>query len=390
MLPLEGRVALSRFTNAIRSTALTQAAPGLCPCPVTRSQSGSRLIAKKRFYILFVSRDPDGTLNKVPVPLHYAWVFVAAAAIGLFTIAGMAGSYSRMLIKTARFNQLRHDHDTLKKDYATLAQQAQEKDVQAASLGALATEVSSLYGLTANKLTTLHVVHGRTAPVVKASNDPASAALKDSSSTLTSESYFKSIDAFYSLRDTATDGQAARMLLGPANLGRMDNPLMPGHPLRGLGSLMDGSDADFVPTLWPVTGRITSSFGEREDPVLGNGDGEFHAGIDIAGDLGEPIHATADGVVVSVGVVNGYGRMVKIDHGHGLETWYGHMSGFAVTAGQQVARGEVIGYIGHSGRTTGNHVHYEVRIHNVAVNPHRFLRSTLAQLTTAQTAPAVL
>ncbi len=348
------------------------------------------MIAKKRFYILFVSRDPDGTLNKVPVPLHYAWVFVAAAAIGLFTIAGMAGSYSRMLIKTARFNQLRHDHDTLKKDYATLAQQAQEKDVQAASLGALATEVSSLYGLTANKLTTLHVVHGRTAPVVKASNDPASAALKDSSSTLTSESYFKSIDAFYSLRDTAMDGQAARMLLGPANLGRMDNPLMPGHPLRGLGSLLDGSDADFVPTLWPVTGRITSSFGEREDPVLGNGDGEFHAGIDIAGDLGEPIHATADGVVVSAGVVNGYGRMVKIDHGHGLETWYGHMSGFAVTAGQQVARGEVIGYIGHSGRTTGNHVHYEVRIHNVAVNPHRFLRTTLAQLTTAQTAPAAL
>jgi len=325
------------------------------------------LIAKKRFYILFVSRDPDGTLNKVPVPLHYAWVFVAAAAIGLFTIAGMAGSYSRMLIKTARFNQLRHDHDTLKKDYATLAQQAQEKDVQAASLGALATEVSSLYGLTANKLTTLHVVHGRTAPVVKASNDPASAAL-----------------------NTAMDGQTARMLSGPANLGRMDNPLMPGHPLRGLGGLLDGSDADFVPTLWPVTGRITSSFGEREDPVLGNGDGEFHAGIDIAGDLGEPIHATADGVVVSAGVVNGYGRMVKIDHGHGLETWYGHMSGFAVTAGQQVVRGEVIGYIGHSGRTTGNHVHYEVRIHNVAVNPHRFLRTTLAQLTTAQTAPAAL
>lgn len=348
------------------------------------------MIAKKRFYILFVSRDPDGTLNKVPVPLHYAWVFVAAAAIGLFTVAGMAGSYSRMLIKTARFNQLRHDHDTLKKDYATLAQQAQEKDVQAASLGALATEVSSLYGLTANKLTTLHVVHGRTAPVVKASNDPASAALKDSSSTLTSESYFKSIDAFYSLRDTAMDGQTARMLSGPANLGRMDNPLMPGHPLRGLGGLLDGSDADFVPTLWPVTGRITSSFGEREDPVLGNGDGEFHAGIDIAGDLGEPIHATADGVVVSAGVVNGYGRMVKIDHGHGVETWYGHMSGFAVTAGQQVVRGEVIGYIGHSGRTTGNHVHYEVRIHNVAVNPHRFLRTTLAQLTTAQTAPAAL
>lgn len=351
------------------------------------------MIRKKRFYILFVSRDADGTLNKVPVPLHYAWAFVAAAAIGLFTIAGMAGSYSRMLIKTARFNQLRHDHDTLQKDYATLAQQAQEKDVQSASLGALATEVSSLYGLTANKLTTLNVIHGRKTPLLKAANDPASATLKDTSSNLTSESYFKSIDAFYALRNTAMDGQAARLLSGPANLGRMDNPLIPGHALRGLGGLgglLIGNDADFVPTLWPVTGRITSSFGEREDPVLSNGEGEFHAGIDIAGDLGDPIHATADGVVLSSGMVNGYGRMVKIDHGHSVQTWYGHMSGFAVTAGQTVARGEVIGYIGHSGRSTGNHVHYEVRIRSIAVNPHRFLRTTLAELTSAQTAPPVL
>jgi murein DD-endopeptidase MepM/ murein hydrolase activator NlpD len=170
----------------------------------------------------------------------------------------------------------------------------------------------------------------------------------------------------------------------------MDNPFMPGHALRGLGGLLIGSDADFVPTLWPVTGRITSSFGEREDPMLGNGEGEFHAGIDIAGDLGEPIHATADGVVVSAGMVNGYGRMVKIDHGHGVQTWYGHMSGFAVTADQTVVRGEVIGYIGHSGRSTGNHVHYEVRIRSIAVNPHRFLRTTLAELTSAQTGPPTL
>ena len=346
------------------------------------------MIAKKRFYILFVSRDPDGTLNKVPVPLHYAWVFVAAAAVGLFTVAGLAGSYSRMLIKTARFNQLRHDHDTLQKDYASLAQQAHEKDVQAASLGALATEVSSLYGLTANKLTILHAGKSRRIQLAAATNDPAKAPLKETSAVFDNNSYYKSIDAFYALRDTAMNGEATRMLSGPADLGRMNNPLMPGHAMRGLGAMLLGSDADFVPTLWPVTGRITSSFGEREDPVLGNGDGEFHAGIDIAGDLGEPIHATADGVVVSSGIVNGYGRMVKLDHGHGVETWYGHMSGFAVTAGQSVVRGQVIGYIGHSGRTTGNHVHYEVRIRNIAVNPHRFLRTTLSQLTTSEV-PAV-
>src|ERR1700710_933709 len=101
---------------------------------------------------MFVSRCKNVHLNKIPVPLHYASVFVAAAAIGMFTITGLAGSYSRMLIKTARFNQLRQDHDSLQKDYAHLEKASHEKDIQAASLGSLASEVSALYGLTASKL----------------------------------------------------------------------------------------------------------------------------------------------------------------------------------------------------------------------------------------------
>jgi murein DD-endopeptidase MepM/ murein hydrolase activator NlpD len=338
------------------------------------------LITKKRFYILLVSRDNDGTIKKVPVPLHYAYVFAAVAVIGLFTITGLAGSYSRMLIKTARFNQLRQDHQTLQQDYAHLEKQAHEKDVQAASLGSLATEVSALYGLTAGKLT-----HGSVARMMpgkgKDKNAVATAPLKDTS-TYSSETYFKSVDAFYALRTSAMDGDATRMLIASSGvvptLGRMPNPLLPGHDLPAFISPED--EASYTPNLWPVVGAISSSFGEREDPVLGTGEGEFHTGLDIAGPLGTPIHATADGVVVSAQLENGYGRMVRIDHGHGLQTCYGHMSGFAVTAGQSVSRGQVIGYIGHSGRTTGNHVHYEVRIHNTPVNPHKYLRdNTLAE-----------
>jgi murein DD-endopeptidase MepM/ murein hydrolase activator NlpD len=163
----------------------------------------------------------------------------------------------------------------------------------------------------------------------------------------------------------------------------MANPLMPGHDIAGLG-LSDNE----IPTLWPVTGPITSSFGERENP-FNEGEAEFHPGIDISGPLGTPIHATADGVVLAAQVVNGYGREVTIDHGHGLETLYGHMSGFAVTPGQSVTRGQVIGYIGHSGRTTGNHVHYEVRINNTPVNPHKYLRTTLADFGTTPGTPAL-
>lgn len=324
---------------------------------------------------MLVSRGEDGSLNKVPVPLHYAYLFVAAAAIGMFTIAGLAGSYSRMLIKTARFNQLRQDHNSLQKDYAHLEKAAHEKDIQAASLGSLASEVSALYGLTTSKLavpmgklTDKH--HTKSAGVA---DSIATTPLADSPDS-SEEAYYKSVDAFYALRNTAMNGIAIRPL---SNIGA------PGYHAAtdlfgaGFGSM---EAASYIPTLWPIMGPITSSFGQREDPILGNGEGEFHTGIDISAPNGIPIRATGDGLVREAQMSNGYGREVVIDHGHGVETVYGHMSGFAVIAGQAVVRGQVIGYVGHSGRTTGSHLHYEVRIRNTPVNPHKYLRTTLADL----------
>jgi murein DD-endopeptidase MepM/ murein hydrolase activator NlpD len=327
---------------------------------------------KKRYYIMLVSRDENGNLNKVPVPLHYAYLFVAAAAIGMFTITGLAGSYSRMLIKTARFNQLRQDHNSLQKDYAHLEKAAHEKDIQAASLGSLASEVSALYGLTASKLA---LPMGKLAD----KNHAKSAGVADSVATAslatddTDEGYYKSIDAFNSLRNSAMNGMVMHPLSNFGNFGSTD--VLGGS---GIGSM---EAVAYIPTLWPITGPITSSFGQREDPVLGNGEGEFHTGIDISAPTGIPIRATGDGNVLKAEMSNGYGREVVIDHGHGVETVYGHMSGFAVIAGQEVFRGQVIGYVGHSGRTTGgSHLHYEVRIRNTPVNPHKYLRTTIADL----------
>src|SRR5580765_7928274 len=323
---------------------------------------------------MFVSRDEDGNLNKVPVPLHYAYLFVAAAVIGMFTITGLAGSYSRMLIKTARFNQLRQDHNALRKDYAHLEEAARQKDIQAASLGSLANEVSALYGLTASKLA---MPVGRlTGKASRKHGEAVAEAVEKAplaeTASLTDDSYYKSLDAFYSLRNQAMNGSMTRALALPH----------PGFTSATLfGGLSLGEDAAAVaPTLWPVMGPITSSFGQREDPILGNGEGEFHKGIDISAANGVPIRATGDGVVKSAGMENGYGRTVVLDHGHGVETLYGHMSGFAVMAGQTVVRGQVIGYVGHSGRVTGSHLHYEVRIRSTPVNPHKYLRVTLAEL----------
>jgi murein DD-endopeptidase MepM/ murein hydrolase activator NlpD len=313
---------------------------------------------RKRFYIIFVAREEDGRLRKIPVPLHYAYIFVAAAIVGAFTLTGMAGSYSRMLLKTASFNQVRSQREALRKDYAQMQQVAHEKEVQAASLGSLASEVTALYGLRQNKLTA-----GKSAATVT----PVLADTSDDS--FSQQAYTQSIDQLNALRRTALSGQVYQTL-----------DLSPRRQFGGLDDVLTGANA---PILWPVVGPITSSFGERQDPF--NGEGAFHAGVDISAHFGDPIRATADGTVETAGMASGYGREVVIDHGYGVKTVYGHMSGFAVTSGQQVSRGQIIGYVGMSGRATAPHVHYEVRIRNTPVNPHKYLRETMQQLAAENT-----
>lgn len=119
--------------------------------------------------------------------------------------------------------------------------------------------------------------------------------------------------------------------------------------------------------------RFTSGFGVRQDPKgWGN---RMHEGTDFAASYGTPIYATADGVVTFAGWENGYGRLVKIQHAFGIETRYGHQSNIRVTVGQRVSRGERIGDMGNSGRSTGTHLHYEVRLNGTAVNPMTFIKA---------------
>jgi murein DD-endopeptidase MepM/ murein hydrolase activator NlpD len=130
-----------------------------------------------------------------------------------------------------------------------------------------------------------------------------------------------------------------------------------------------------VPVRKPVTGEVdmSSPFGMRLDPFLGRP--AIHTGIDLRGEIGEPVHATAAGRVTIAGRDGGYGNMVEISHGNGLATRYGHLSQIDVKVGQTVRIGEIIGKIGSTGRSTGPHLHYETRINGEAVDPQKFLRA---------------
>mgnify|MGYP000846382642 FL=1 len=131
------------------------------------------------------------------------------------------------------------------------------------------------------------------------------------------------------------------------------------------------SIAAVTPNLWPVTGWVTSEFGPRANPFGGRR--EFHSGMDIAAKLGAPIQAPADGIVANVEKRPDLGLLIKVEHGRGIFTLYAHLFRSAVSKGQMVKRGEVLGYVGNSGRSTGAHLHYSVNLNGVYVNPRKYL-----------------
>lgn len=126
-----------------------------------------------------------------------------------------------------------------------------------------------------------------------------------------------------------------------------------------------------MPTIAPVKGIVTSGFGNRRDPFTGRL--SFHEGLDIVAPTGKEVHATGDGIVTKAAMESGYGRVVYISHGFGVTTVFGHLSGWKVEQGQKVKRGQVIGFVGSSGRSTGNHLHYEVRVDGKSTNPIAYI-----------------
>lgn len=127
-----------------------------------------------------------------------------------------------------------------------------------------------------------------------------------------------------------------------------------------------------LPTMWSLLGKINNEFGFRRNP-FGGRSYEFHAGMDIDGERGDPIMAPANGTVLKAGWQGGYGNMIEIDHGNGLTTRYGHLSKVEVQVGDSVTRGQLIGLVGSTGRSTGPHLHYELRLNDKSINPRLLL-----------------
>jgi murein DD-endopeptidase MepM/ murein hydrolase activator NlpD len=284
-------------------------------------------------YTFYIATTP-GKLRKLIVPAYLLHGLAVLAIIGSITVAAAIGSYSRMLWKIGNYNALRHDQETLKKQYRELQTSVKDTNQRLDSLQSLATEVAMTYGVMRYH--------------------PAAFDQMDSAAT-PEDAFDRSVEQYSFLKRNA-----AAIAVSAGGLR-----LLPASAF---------ADSSYTPSIWPVLGRITDGFGERLDPF--SGEGAFHTGVDVGADYGAPVHVTADGMVLDAGQHSGYGRVVIVDHGFGLTTWYAHLSSYAVIAGTRVKRGEVIGYTGISGRSTGPHVHYEVRMNNAPVNPWRYMKST--------------
>jgi len=200
--------------------------------------------------------------------------------------------------------------------------------------------------------------------------------------------------ATVSANPALANSSAAADIAAPLRAAQAEKPTALGNRDEQFKALfsrwqsLDGSTATptkaivSIPSLMPVEGvRMSSGYGMRTHPVLGGR--RQHKGIDLAGPIGTPVHAAADGVVSRADWFSSYGLYISLEHGGAMQTRYGHMSRLNVAAGQRVHKGDVIGYIGTTGRSTGPHLHYEVRLNGESVNPVPYLQAGEYQLALA-------
>ena len=147
-----------------------------------------------------------------------------------------------------------------------------------------------------------------------------------------------------------------------------------------IAAIRKAADPAFLPTMWAHLGKINNEFGFRRNPFGGRAY-EFHPGMDIDGERGDVVTAPANGTVIKAGWTGGYGNMVEIDHGNGLTTRYGHLSKIEVEVGDTIERGQLLGNIGSTGRSTGPHLHFELRLNDKSINPRHFLPQEPTDLT---------
>ena len=279
---------------------------------------------KQEYFVLVLAHSLRGRLRRIHIPHTAVYAILALALFGCFSVFGFVASYARMAWKVANYNALRLEADGLRARYQNLEKVVSQTNEQLASLEIYAKEVSAAYGIKSKLVGPADIsAEGKLNPT-----------------------FAESLEDYQFLRTAevlSLESKHARML----------------------------QNSGAQPSLWPVDGRLLSGFGKREDPF--SGEGAMHKGVDISAPMGTPVHVAADGMVIFASTMSGFGRLIVVDHGGGVQTFYAHLSRFYVLPGHEVRRGDPIGAVGMTGRVTAPHLHYEVHINGTPMNPYRWL-----------------
>lgn len=293
----------------------------------------------KRFYTFIIVPNASSRLHKVRVPVPLMFVLVIIGFLSFFVAVGLGFNYAKLAFKVADIEKLQAENTELKVEKKNLELSTRQ----------LGSKINALENIS-EKLTDLI---------------ETDVWAKRSRLTIAG------------IGGSNVDYRTAD-LIGRANI-KAQVEIMKGRTseLEGEFRLLEqiaekrASLIRFTPTIWPLNGRISSHYGRRSDPFTG--DWELHQGLDIAGIYGSGVRAPADGVVIYSQRKSAYGNLIILDHGSGITTRHGHLSRFGVRAGQRVVKGDIIGYVGTTGRTTAPHLHYEVRKNDRPVNPRSYL-----------------
>jgi len=275
------------------------------------------------YFVVVLAHSLHGRLRRIHIPHKVIYAGFVFSVFSFFVMLAFLSSYLRMSWKVAHYNSLRQEVDSLRTKYRELQRVTNQKNEQLATLENFAGEVSVAYGLKRRPGTSSDVVN-----------------------TANLTPTFRESLSQYNFLQTSTISALYRT-----------------YPRQ--------YQIHVRPSLWPVEGRLMSPFGGRTDPF--SGEGAIHTGVDLEAAMGTAVHAAADGIVVHADWEGGYGRLIIIDHGNGVQTYYGHLSTFGVVPGQEVRRGDVIARSGASGRVTSPHLHYEVRLGGTPVNPYPYM-----------------
>ena len=301
-------------------------------------------MASKR-YTLVVADRQTGIVHRFTVSLKPA-LAIACLLFSLPVLVGMGARWSA----GAEIKALRVSLATLEQENASYRAATLELTTQITSIEAAISQLKAQATLDPDSQRALsrlpEIVRNR---AMGGGSDPSA-----SVSSLLAPSFALPEDTFGMVRDL---------------LARLESRLL----IVQTGVERRAALAAATPSNWPAIGWPSGRFGQRDDPF--HGGQEFHTGLDISLEAGQPVFATAAGKVEAASANGAYGKMIVINHGYGLVTRYAHLSRYAVKVGDQVNRGQVIGYVGASGRTTGPHLHYELLVNGLLTDPLPLLTS---------------